>query len=165
MRGSRGVAFAAVAILVALFLLVPRLPAIAGYRDLGVIDGAPSRPLIGIDPFLTVSRSADETAAIWSSLDQHSWESPRPVGPRPELEYGREVLALATTFGSSSCAPSLTGVRFADAGAVVEVGQWNGIGGCSADAVPYTFVVAIARDRLPAPDAPILMIPTPGPRL
>jgi hypothetical protein len=160
MRASRGIVFAAVAFLVAVFLLVLRLPAIAGYRDLGVIDGAPSRALIGIDPFLTVSRSADETAAIWRGLDTTLWESPKPAGPEPDVDYAREVLALATVFESSSCAPSLAQVAFVDGGATVEIAPWRGTGGCSADAVSYTFVVAIARDRLAAPDAEIRMAPT-----
>lgn len=141
-------------------MLAARIPAIAGYRDLGVVEAAPATVPHGTDPALTISRSAAETDAIWAFMDATLWDRPEPFGGPPSVDYEREVLVLATLFTSSFCKPSLGGFDFRDGTATVRVDHGIGLGGCTADAVPYTFLVAIARDRLAGDPPQIFMLPT-----
>ncbi len=147
-----------------LLLAVARLPIVAGFSDLGVIDAVPASHGLGIEPAIVVSESADSTALIWRDLVTTLWDRPAPLPSVPAVDYGRDVLVLATYFGSSSCAPSLGGVRFGPGGVgTVVINDGIGFGGCTADAVPYTFLVAITRDRLGTGEATIRMDPTPRP--
>ncbi len=164
MSGRVGVLFVgALAVGAVALVVVPRIPALAGYRYLGVLEAAPAAVPLGIDPMLTISDAAAETDAIWVAMDATRWESPAPFDGPPDVDYDREILALATYFGSSFCAPSFGGVDFRDGAATVRVDPGFGLGGCTADAVPYTFVVAIARDRLSGGPPEIFMLPTPRP--
>jgi hypothetical protein len=151
-------------VLVVVLALAARTPLIAGYRDLGVVDAVPASHGLGIDPGFVSSESDAETDAIWRSLVNTLWDSPDPIPARPDVDYDQEILVLATYFGSSSCAPSLEGVEFRGGTANVQINPFSGFGGCSADAVPYTFAVAISRDRLPAGPADIRMTPTARPQ-
>ena len=86
---------------VTLLALVLRIPVLAGHRDLGVVHGAPADVPLGIEPALAVSRTAAETDRIWAGLDM-LWDQLRSVGGPPAIDYGREILVLATVFASSS---------------------------------------------------------------
>lgn len=163
--GRRFRQFVAIVVLAVTVAVVLQSPLVAGYRYLGVIDAEPASLPIGIQPAITVSTSSAETAVIWAGLDQTLWDRPDPVPQAPDVAYDREILVLATFFASSSCAPSLSGVDFMGGSATVRIDDGFGFGGCSADAVPYTFVVAISRDRLGNGGPDIRVSPTADPEV
>lgn len=150
----------ALAVIAVTIRVIARTPFVAGYRYLGVIDAKPATLPLGIRPAITMSASAADTAAIWAELDQTLWDRPGPVPQAPDVAYEREILVFATFFTSSSCAPTLGGGEFGGRAATVRIDGPTGFFGCSADAVPYTFVVAISRDRLGSGDPDIRVSPT-----
>ena len=151
------------AVVLAAVVLVPRIPALAGYRYVGVVEAAPADAPLGIVTALIVSNSAAETGAIWAGMAATLWENPVSFDDPPTVDYEREILAFATLFSSSSCKPSLGGVDIRDGAATIRVDHSSGFGGCTADAVPYTFLVAVARDRISVDPPQVHMLPTPRP--
>lgn len=81
------------------------------------------------------------------SLDV-TWANLGVDEPQPELPWTREAVLRVTGFGSSSCPLHFDGLDFETLKlvATMSTGFWLG---CSGDAVPYTFLLVVERDRLP----------------
>jgi hypothetical protein len=77
-----------------------------------------------------------------------AWELLGAPADEPAIDFGREAAVLATTFGSGSCPPHLDGVDIG-AGRITVTSSHGFVLACTADAVPYSFLIAVDRDRMP----------------
>jgi hypothetical protein len=66
----------------------------------------------------------------------------------PTLDFESELAIRAVALGSGSCPPHLDDVELADDRIVVKSSPGFAMA-CSADAVPYSFVLRVDRDQLP----------------
>ena len=98
-------------------------------------SGFPEHPIYGE----VIDRRADLDATL---------ERLSLIAERPEVDFGRSVVLRATVINSGSCPAHLDGMDVADDAIHVRTsrGFWLA---CSGDAVPYTFLLAVRRDRLP----------------
>ena len=94
---------------------------------------------------VTDQASLDE---LWSLIPLAS------APPRPDFE--RQVVVRTTGFGSGSCPLHFDGLEIAADRLVARMskGFWLA---CSGDAVPYSFMLLVERDRLPAAPFPIVV--------
>lgn len=80
------------------------------------------------------------------------WERMSLRGDPPRIGFDRRVAVIAGTGGSSSCPPSMGGLRLNRKErrivARIRIGA-EGPAACTADWVPNTFVMAVPRDEVP----------------
>ena len=134
---------AAAIALVAWILVTTSTDATAG-RGWQLLTAAPhSAPAaFGQDQDVRAGLLASEADmnALWSELG--------PSDDLPTVDFARTVVLWAVGVGSGSCPNHLDGVAIGDQ--VVVTATHGFVTSCSADAVPYTFVIGIDRDALPS---------------
>ena len=84
-----------------------------------------------------------------------AWKRFELRGDPPRIGFDRRVAVLAGTGGSSSCPPSVGGLRLnrKEARIVVRIRIGaEGQAACTADWVPNTFVMSVKRSELPRGD-------------
>jgi hypothetical protein len=120
--------------------------------------------LIGVGAFALLVPPASGSG--WRLDRISAWESKGPEGGEPTVTiYGstaRTVGIGVTAFGSSSCPPELRGVEIGEDEIRVAVADPFPFGGCSADAAPHQFGIAVQRERLP--DLPFSVVVRHGDR-
>ncbi len=83
----------------------------------------------------------DDLSAIWREI--HLSE------PAPDVDLAQSVVFWAVAIGGGSCPNHLDGVEIGDE---VVISATHGFAAaCTSDAVPYTYLIAVDRDALPAP--------------
>jgi hypothetical protein len=114
-----------------------------GTRDLPVsvemVHGSSEAPMAGL------AKNREALAELWSSEVGS--------GEPPSVDFDDHVVVRATGIGSGSCPLHLDGLSYDEHAVVVQMSI--GIArfwGCSGDAVPYQFVVAVDADRIAAAD-------------
>ena len=81
-----------------------------------------------------------------------AWTALRLVTDPPMIDFGRSVVAWLTPLGTISCPSRLDEIRFDPMANLVDGAFSLGLSmGCQSPAVGDSFLVAIDRDRLPAP--------------
>lgn len=111
-----------------------------GWRLL-VLTNIDPDPLSGLEPTGEIAASAEGIVAVW---DAYTTVGDPALAPD-------EGLLRVTVRGSSTCRTHFVGVGFRPDGLNVRTSAGLIAGGCTDDAIPYTFLVAVTRDRLPAP--------------
>lgn len=101
-----------------------------------------------LEPRAEVISTAPALADEWLALG---------LGGEPgEIDFERAVVLRVTFVGSGSCPVHLDELRLTDV-PIVARGSTGLYSGCTADAVPYTFLLAVDRDRLPTGPFAILV--------
>jgi hypothetical protein len=117
-----------------------------GWRLVGTSGGGPWSLYSSEQVLAEPLNDQASVAELWTVLDLEA--------PIPQPDFANEVLVRATGFGSGSCPLHLDSVETGPGGIVVRMssGFWLS---CSGDAVPYTFIVVVERDRVPHGPFPI----------
>lgn len=110
-----------------------------GWRLLAAAGQAGSRE----EPYAEVISSRPAFVHEWSALGLD--------GEPAEIDFERTTVLRVTFVGSGSCHLHLDGLRLTASPIVARAstGFWLG---CTADAVPYTYLLAVNRGRLPTGD-------------
>lgn len=131
---------------------------LSSYTDVTHGDGwqllaAAGKAGIRDEPRAEIIPSASALADAWQSLGLNG----EPDG----IDFEHMTVLRATFVGSGSCPMHLDELRLGAPPIVARAssGLWFG---CSGDAVPYTFLLAVERDRLPAGSFAILVTADPG---
>jgi hypothetical protein len=144
-RRRWGLAATAVVLTVLLGLAVSSCGMLAlqggsGWRLLATTNLAPEAPL-GLGPHGEAAGSAEAVAALWTASGGSG---------TPDVDVAHEVLLRITVHGSSTCRPHLAGLGVRQGRLEVRTATGFNLG-CTADAAPHSFLIAIRRELLPAP--------------
>ena len=111
-----------------------------GWRVLATTNEAPEPPM-GLGAHGEAAGSGEAIRALWRASGG--------VGS-PDMDTDREALLRVTVHGSSTCRPHLVGLGVRDGRLEVRTATGFHLG-CTADAIPHSFLIAIRRDVLPEP--------------